>query len=529
MSPGLSDYRPVQMQRTSALFFIVLGFLALIPRMEMPEKMLSGIYLWAEDGAVFLNNALHKGWDGVFETYAGYLHLYPKLVALLANQFEIDWRPAIMFSGWLAAYGVLLWSMVAVARRYAFSNWWAIIFVLLVAFQPSDGDVLFNATNAQWMLGASMLFMLVADHQAGFFRKILVFSAVSIFALTGPFSIFLVPFVVVDSLTRRTWKDRGYLYLPILLGGVVQLYNMLSTGRASYLSTTEDKLQLVQAFFYLFFFSFDSFHVLVAAVAFWVVALYLLVNSSAQTRRDLYYIFGYMVVVLAASVYAVRNAPLAAVNFGSGSRYTWIPYTMAIAGIMVAAWRRGWMVKGLLLSCLLIVFVSGFKQSRYFDLNYQYFSHYARYKEINIPINPAGIHSISGIPRVRKDSDQLIETKLSAEVGDSHQVIHRADGSYAAEGGDPYVVLSSRMACSGKKYALVEMELTRSSEGLVQLFWRSDKGFSEAASLKRYYPGGIVTAQFAFPVGDEPFWIRLDPFEGKGDFSFRNVALTCYD
>ncbi|MGA2654651.1 MAG: hypothetical protein ABSF18_01560, partial [Gammaproteobacteria bacterium] len=38
-------------------------------------------YLWAEDGQVFLTQALQMGLNSLWEPYAGYLHLYPRLFA----------------------------------------------------------------------------------------------------------------------------------------------------------------------------------------------------------------------------------------------------------------------------------------------------------------------------------------------------------------------------------------------------------------------------------------------------------------
>lgn len=43
-------------------------------------------YLWAEDGSIFINQAHTLGLAALWQPYAGYLHLYPRLVALLANQ-----------------------------------------------------------------------------------------------------------------------------------------------------------------------------------------------------------------------------------------------------------------------------------------------------------------------------------------------------------------------------------------------------------------------------------------------------------
>lgn len=39
--------------------------------------------LWAEDGTVFINQARELGVSSLWTTYAGYFHIYPRLVAWL--------------------------------------------------------------------------------------------------------------------------------------------------------------------------------------------------------------------------------------------------------------------------------------------------------------------------------------------------------------------------------------------------------------------------------------------------------------
>ena len=70
--------------------------------------------LWAEDGAVFLTNAYQTGAAGLFEPYAGYLHVVPRLIAKLGS-----WMPVEVVPGWflICSWLLLAWSLSEVASQ----------------------------------------------------------------------------------------------------------------------------------------------------------------------------------------------------------------------------------------------------------------------------------------------------------------------------------------------------------------------------------------------------------------------------
>jgi len=82
-----------------AFFFLVLVVLF----MKIGDvNFLDGRYLWAEDGNVFVNGALSMGWESIFNPYAGYIHLYPRLISFFAVQLDLRFLPIVFFSslGW---------------------------------------------------------------------------------------------------------------------------------------------------------------------------------------------------------------------------------------------------------------------------------------------------------------------------------------------------------------------------------------------------------------------------------------------
>lgn len=507
---------------------VALALLALLPRMEQPTKFLSGVYLWAEDSVVFITNTHAKGWTGVFETYGGYLHLYPKLVAMLANQVELDWRPAVMFAGWALAYSLMIWSVTRLARYFNVTPVWTLIFVLLIAFQPNVGDVLYNATNAQWMFGAFLFLMAAVDTEDSSLEKAIKFPLLLLLALTGPFSTLLIPLLVVKYYFKRNLSTQWHFYVPVILGGLIQGFNIFSTGRVTYLATTPDKFQLLDAFSHLFLFSYGNYTIFFVGVLFWAFLIFGFLKTAKNARFEVAFLFIAAMVVLLALVYSVRGAPMAAVNFDAGNRFTWIPYTLFISMAMVVAGLSPRWLKLCLTACLLWIVIQNFVQSKYFDMQFQSFSRYAKYQPISVPINPAGLHSIDGRTFEKKDPALLKYPNFDGSDFEVENATPLSGMLYESINNDPVVKFKSMLTCPGQTDALFEAVVDRTAGGFVQLYWAPNQRFSQKKSSRRLYQPGQITVQFAFPIGQEPLFLRLDPMESTGQFSVTQVKITCF-
>ena len=68
------------------IFFILAG--------KSPDAI-SNPQLWAEDGTVFFAQQFGHALPQVFTTYAGYLHLIPRLIAWIATAFSYNTEPLI--------------------------------------------------------------------------------------------------------------------------------------------------------------------------------------------------------------------------------------------------------------------------------------------------------------------------------------------------------------------------------------------------------------------------------------------------
>lgn len=150
--------------------------------------------LWAEDGPVFVGQALRSGWAGLFEPYAGYFHLLPRLVAnIFASVVPLDVLPLALGLSAISLTGLAVY-LVATARVPVAHRW---LYGLALVLVPHDGEVFGTITNLQWFV-AVVLFTLVLQTPARSWRDGLRDGAIALVCgLTGPFAILIVPLLAL--------------------------------------------------------------------------------------------------------------------------------------------------------------------------------------------------------------------------------------------------------------------------------------------------------------------------------------------
>jgi hypothetical protein len=181
----------------------VLGFLVLIAR--RPESLTAPAF-WNEDGPVFYAD------PNPLAAYNGYLHLVPRVVALLEH--AVPW-PALLGNTIALAITVAVALFVASDRLepvFGRARWFAAGLVLV---QPALAELLGSITYAQWWLGLYLLLGAVARAPAGKWRNVDA-ACLAIASLTGPFSIFAAPLYWL----RRDLRPSALL---VTAGAAVQL------------------------------------------------------------------------------------------------------------------------------------------------------------------------------------------------------------------------------------------------------------------------------------------------------------------
>jgi hypothetical protein len=156
---------------------------------------------WAEDGSVFFRDAIAVGWRSLWQPYAGYLHVVPRIVACLTKSLPWEILPRIyMTAALLIAVGVVV--RVALARLPMLERTLAATALVAV---PHSGEVFLNLTNLHWILDFLLVVNLLetAPARAGeTFRRM---TEVLIAGLSGPMVVLLAPFA--GFWAWRHWKS----------------------------------------------------------------------------------------------------------------------------------------------------------------------------------------------------------------------------------------------------------------------------------------------------------------------------------
>ena len=173
--------------------------------------------LWAEDGRNFLQGALDGTPFGVFQSYAGYLHVVPRLLAdaVVATVPVGGWAVAMTAGSCLIA-GALTAVVFVSARTIVPPVAPRLAIALLTVLAPlASREVLGNAANLHSLFLWTLFWMLLGRPRSR--AGSIALSAVALLgALTEIQAVLLLPLLVVAPRDRRRWPVRSAVVLGVL-------------------------------------------------------------------------------------------------------------------------------------------------------------------------------------------------------------------------------------------------------------------------------------------------------------------------
>lgn len=499
---------------------------------------LASRHLWAEDGNVFLNDA-SSGWATLWRPYAGYIHLYPRLTALISQYVELINRPNILLGGWLISYVLLVYSIARLMRAIGASPIHNAVAIALVSLQPQNGEVLFNITNSQWMIGASLFTIAITPQQGTERTTPLWLGVVVLMGLTGPFSIILAPIIILYLWHRPTWRGNRSLYAVIVATSVIQAWVLLSSGRATQPGTIAPFSEWLATLTRQLTLGAGKPITYVAAFLFLSLSSYLLQKTpkdSPARQTSVAAMMSFLAIAL-ASAYASKEAPILTSPLSSGSRYNWIPYTLIILyGIVISA-RADKKTRLLLMAAVALISMKATKSNIFEELQFQSYARLSEIKPVIIPINPVlktypGWH-IAEHPSTAIQSEADIDTNFPASIlrkdlsSTSISTVENKKVLVNSESGTEHAVLDIGDRCRNHLSVGLEIDLQRDNDGFVTLRWSESEGFPEQNSLKRWYPKGAITAQFAFQRGHQSRFLQITPMDSQGTSIINSIRIYC--
>lgn len=203
--------------------------------------------MWAEDGAVFISQALapDQPWTP-FRPYDGYLHLVPRLAAeIVVRFFDADNYAAAMTVLACAAVAVVSVLTYHCARAVTANVWmraaWAAVPVVI---NVGAIETLGNFANFHWYLLWLALWLLIKPARS-IPGSVGLFLVAAVASLTEIISIALVPLFLFRFKDKAYWPARAGL----ALGLACQVYTTLSYPRRSNGGYELDPLSIVYGWF----------------------------------------------------------------------------------------------------------------------------------------------------------------------------------------------------------------------------------------------------------------------------------------
>lgn len=159
---------------------------------------------WAEDGAIFFCEQLIYGSRALFHSYAGYSHLLPRLIAVVAYWFDAIHAPFLyaLLSIVVAALCCTVFSL-DFFQDIVSSRSLRICMCLLATVVPQCDECIGNVANLQWwLLIPGALFAI--RPLAGRHRSLILYGvAGAAIALTAPGLVVVLPFTALYFWKRR--------------------------------------------------------------------------------------------------------------------------------------------------------------------------------------------------------------------------------------------------------------------------------------------------------------------------------------
>jgi hypothetical protein len=330
--------------------------------------------LWAEDGTVFLQQAL----DGPFlqtlgTPYAGYLHVVPRLLAEPATWFAPGAATPIL-AICAALTASLLAAFVWVASRSVFTTRpvRALVVVLFLFATPATFEFVGTIANLHWY-GLLACFFALLHRPAGEREGAATAAVVALAALSDPMVALLLPLLLFrPGGMRRQQRGAPLIPLAALAGLSVQAVAMLASagpGRHSAFALGDLPAvyaQRVAGPAVLGDSGFARVWGFAGAPAAWVAVALLAAllgwaaaRGAAEPRRYTLLAAAGSLVLLAVPLAIRGTTELSAANgvlSGAAGRYTFIPQVLAwIAVLVLVDGRAG---RGRLFPLLLVLLLA---------------------------------------------------------------------------------------------------------------------------------------------------------------------------
>lgn len=350
----------MQSQKKLPGLLVIAAITALVFHMLRNLEMVRHAQFWAEDGTIFFFQDYTHGPAVFFNTYAGYLHLWPRIVAFFTGFFPILWAPAIYKI--FALFTQLGLITIIGQPRFPGNRIQKALMILMTTFVPISGEIFLNLTNTISLCCVIYLAIMVTPPSLSILRRLLEFTILFVCACSGPTILFLLPVISIYCIWNGTAiREQLYRLTALTLAFAVQL-NFVHLGARGGLplnTTIGPWLRALTHFFKPLLLANTSLRpawntlsaILVAGLLLLFVGESLNIFKSnlckytrASSIRDFlsrmrispsFFLMTCAFGIFASFLFIQKNHPDASSPFGNGGRYYYIPYLLMYWSIIL--------------------------------------------------------------------------------------------------------------------------------------------------------------------------------------------------
>jgi hypothetical protein len=313
------------------LVIATLGLVTLLLFLRRPDTFLNP-QLWAEDGALFLVQQREQGLAALFNSYSGYYHLAPRLIAVLGGAVPLLYIP--LFYN-MAALVVALLVALYILRTGTGLGPHPIVFALALFLVPTAGEFFMNMASVQWVLAVAVPFLYAQPAFTEWKRSLTSAGLMVFIGLTGPFVLFSLPLLLLRRLTHGKITPQEALFSAgVLTAALIQGFNVIrsyeeNTGNPVSFNCYQVLAERFGARMYFGNLLPKTWPVVTAAAA----VLFLVITFAAspfieqgQRRRFALLWMAFGTTTYLAALQRFSFNPLVLDPFGRGTRYFYLPY-----------------------------------------------------------------------------------------------------------------------------------------------------------------------------------------------------------
>jgi hypothetical protein len=180
----------------------------------VPRLRHSGFY--AEDGQIFLSQAHNSGVAAVWQPYAGYLHLIPRIIAAVLQPFPVTVAPVLYAVAALLVHVAMLTPALSARLEWIIPGQFlrAVLFALL-CLMPPLWEVLGNIANLIFIGGISLLLLMLSADPRSRVGRFAELAAVATLGLSGPLIVLFVPWFVWRWRRTRSRHSRAVVIVAV--------------------------------------------------------------------------------------------------------------------------------------------------------------------------------------------------------------------------------------------------------------------------------------------------------------------------